>query len=80
MFGVCVVSYTWYEGSQNTRTSSLWWTGTTWVDRPVQVGPFVTREQAEAFAKSEKRSGAHVFTYGEGDAFGENAEYYNHQA
>lgn len=81
MFGVCSVSHKWYEGSQTTRTTCVWWTGTEWSEDPVYEGPFATREDAQAFANERQArlssgSRTHYYDYGPRDPFGEDANYY----
>lgn len=83
MFGVCCVSHKWYGGSLTTRTDRIWWDGTEWVEDPVDEGPFLTREEAEAFANKRQANvpsscRMHYFDYGPRDPFGENSAYYGH--
>lgn len=82
MYGVFRVSHEWYEGSQNTKTTMLWWDGSAWSEDPVENGPFATREAAEAFAAEKQKDAprrVRYADYGAGDPFGEDQNYYPHE-
>jgi hypothetical protein len=75
MFGVCWVQVCWggsgsYVGGIS-RTTRYWWNGRDWQDRPVDRGPFETKTEAEAFAKTQTKS---YFVYEENDPFGEKPQ------
>ena len=82
MYGVCK-SWTdygggggYYEGGVS-RSIRYWWDGKRWSDKPVNVGPFQTREAAQAFAAKERKdSDKWCYDYGENDPFGTDTYYY----
>lgn len=78
MFGVTHVYVDWggsgyYEGGVS-RTMRFWWDGSDWKDKPIQRGPFESREAAQAFVDAQPdkgQKGVHIYVYAEGDPYGE---------